>query len=314
VFSMSPDGDVEWHVDKAKKVQGSHSSQIIMKSFSDQSVWISGNPTKFLQGHNIFGTNDIQYLMGKFIDKLLKMPELSLTPTDSQLLNIKQGFYRLSRVDMNESWMLASMNEVLSWIRAAGSSARLKHRGAGQYAKDTLYFGKHSRRWALKCYSKGNELLAKGHHLPPELMIAQLIEYAEKALRLELVMRQLQLKDMGLDVLANWTPETAKLLLQSTALDNLEITDNMPIPDDVLAALPTRLKGVYSLWLDGNDLRAIIPKNTFYRYRRAMLPFGVDISLVQETERKSNVIPLIRYLEAIPAGIPDWAYELGLVA
>jgi II/X family phage/plasmid replication protein len=45
-----------------------------------------------------------------------------------------------------------------------------------------------------------------------------------------------------------------------------------------------------------------------------MLPFGVDISLVQETERKSNVIPLIRYLEAIPAGIPDWAYELGLVA
>ncbi|WP_410204808.1 phage/plasmid replication protein [Acinetobacter baumannii] len=31
-------------------------------------------------------------------------------------------------------------------------------------------------------------------------------------------------------------------------------------------------------------------------------------------KEKSNVIPLIRVLEAKPVGIPDWAYEKGLVA
>ncbi|WP_223930817.1 phage/plasmid replication domain-containing protein, partial [Aeromonas caviae] len=30
----------------------------------------------------------------------------------------------------------------------------------------TLYYGKHSRRWSLKFYSKGEELSAKGHQLP----------------------------------------------------------------------------------------------------------------------------------------------------
>jgi II/X family phage/plasmid replication protein len=141
-----------------------------------------------------------------------------------------------------------------------------------------------------------------------------MIDYADKALRLELVMRSMHLKDCHLNIAANWTSETAKLLLTSTVLDNLEITDNMTIQDKVLSELPPRLRLVYQSWLNGDDLRSMFAKNTFYRYRRAMLQHGVDISIIKETDSKSNVIPLIRYLEAIPAGIPAWAYELGLVA
>ena len=53
-----------------------------------------------------------------------------------------------------------------SLIRAVGETAYLKHRGAGQFSGDTAYFGKNSRRWGLKCYSKGNEIKVKGHKLP----------------------------------------------------------------------------------------------------------------------------------------------------
>ena len=41
--------------------------------------------------------------------------------------------------------------------------------------------------------------------------------------------------------------------------------------------------------------------------------YGVDISSKSPKE-KSNVIPLIRVLEAKPVGIPHWAYEKNLVA
>ena len=51
--------------------------------------------------------------------------------------------------------------EVLAWIRSVGETAYLKHRGAGQFSGDTAYFGKNSRRWALKCYSKFMEILAR---------------------------------------------------------------------------------------------------------------------------------------------------------
>ena len=313
VFSMRPDGEIDWHCEKALNVEGSYSSNIQLKSVTDRSVWFSGNPVKFLQGHNIFGTDDIVYLLGRFFDALLKIDSLGLKPTDIQYDRVMAGNIQLTRVDINHSWLLNSKSDVLAWIRAAGNCANLKHRGRGQFSGDTLYFGKNSRRWSVKCYSKGHELTVKGRGLHADLAHPLLIEYAEKALRLELVMRSMHLKDCRLDLACNWTSDNARLLLISTVLDNLEITDNMPISDDVLKEIPPRLKGFYALWASGGDLRSEMSKSSFYRYRTQLLAYGVDISLIQQTDSKTNVIPLIRYLEAVPAGIPDWAYELKLV-
>lgn len=120
------------------------------------------------------------------------------------------------------------------------------------------------------------------------------------------------LKEFGLNVAKVWTKDTAKMLLCSHVLSNLELSDNMPIPDEVLSSLPVRLKGIYSLWRSGEDLRSQMSSSAFYRWRKIFLSYGIDIALVQENT--SNVVPLIRYLEAVPASIPDWAYEKGLVA
>jgi II/X family phage/plasmid replication protein len=313
VMSYDKNGKNEWVVNKQVTVEGSYSSKIQVKSHTDSTIWISGNPTKFLQGHNIFGTDDLRYLMSKFFDALLKHEDLGLCPTVKQYQCIQDGDYTLKRVDLNQSWHLKDRETVLAWIRAAGACARLKHRGAGQYTGDTLYFAKHSRRWAVKCYSKGHEINAKNHKLPEELQIPELLEWADKSLRIELVLRSMQLKDMLLSTGRNWCVENGKMLLCSLVLDNLEITDNMALPDDVLSSLPSRLKGFYALWLNGEDLRQSFSRASFYRYRRQFLEYGIDISIVQDKQR-NNVIPLVRYLEAQPAEIPQWAYEKGLVA
>jgi II/X family phage/plasmid replication protein len=54
-------------------------------------------------------------------------------------------------------------------------------------------------------------------------------------------------------------------------------------------------------------------KSSFYRYRTQILKHGIDISITQDSKR-NNVVPLIRYLEAEPAAIPQWAYDKKLVA
>ena len=246
-----------------------------------------------------------------FFDALLQQDALGLDPHPFQYDYIQQGVYSLSRVDMNESWHLDNKNDVLAWIRAFGSTVRLKHRGAGQFSGDTAYIGKNSRRWSVKCYSKGHEITAKGHQLPKELQIPELLEYADKSLRLELVMRQLELKRRGLDMAWYWHESTAKMLLQTMVLDNLELSSTFMIDDKILDTLPTRLRLVYQTWKNGDDLKQIMTKPTFYRVRKQLLAFGIDIAVVNE---KNNIIPLIRYLEAEPVGIPDWAYEKNLVA
>lgn len=313
VMSFDATGAQQWIVNKTLLVLGSHSASIQVKSHSDRFIWVSGNPAKFLQGHNIFGTDDLVYLMGRFFDALLKHDQLGLRPTSDQYDYIQSGAYRLTRVDYNLSWHLDNKEAVLSWIRAAAHCANLKHRGAGQFTGDTLYFGKHSRFWALKCYSKGHEIMAKHHALPTELQIPELMLWADKSLRLELVLRGMFLNSARLHVASNWTKDTGKELLLSCVRDDLQISDNMTLKDDVTQSLPNKLKLVYLAWSHGTDIRTMYSKAQFYKYRKQLMPYGVDISVIRHSDR-SNVIPLVRYLEAVPASIPDWAYQKGLVA
>ena len=312
VMSFDSLGNPEWTVNKKLSVEGSYSSKIQIKSHTDNQIWISGNPTKFLQGHNIFGSNDLVHVMGLFFDELLKFDSLGLSPDPFQYAAIKDGHYALSRVDVNESWHLDNSKDVLAWIRAVGSTAYMKHRGAGQFSGDTAYFGKNSRRWSLKCYSKGNEIAVRGHGLHPDLQIPELIEYANKSLRIEAVIRQMELKRLGLDVASNWDVDTAEELLLNY-IQNLEMSDVYMLKDDVLDTLPTRLRMVYQSWMNGDDLKQIMTKPTFYRVRKQLEQYGIDIATPSPKE-KTNVIPLIRVLEAKPVGIPDWAYEKRLVA
>jgi II/X family phage/plasmid replication protein len=312
VMAFDAQGNNEWTVNKTLTVEGSHSSKIQIKSHTENQIYISGNPTKFLQGHNLFGTNDLVGLMGKFFDALLEHEQLGLCPDPFQYANIKDGHYELTRVDVNETWHLNSQKDVLSWIRAVGETAYLRHRGAGQFSGDTAYFGKNSRRWALKCYSKGLEILAKGHKLPPELSLPEMIEYAQKALRIEGVTRQLELKRRSLHVASNWDIDTAEELLLEY-ISKLEMSDVFMLDESVLDTLPPRLRLTYQAWLNGDDLKSVFTHRTFYRVRKEMEKYGIDIS-TKSPKEKNNVIPLIRVLEAKPVGIPDWAYDKKLVA
>lgn len=312
LISLNKDGNIEWLCEKKNFVEGSFSSKIQIKSISDDAIWISGNPTKFLQGHNLFGSDDLLGLMFKFFQKLISIDELGLTPSIFDLRNIADGNYELFRVDINYSWELKNSSEVLSFVRAIGENAYLKHRGRGLLSGETAYFGKHSRRWALKCYSKGHEIGAKGHELPKELRLPEMLEYADKALRIEAVIRSKELKRLGLDVANAWDiDKPMELLLQYVS--QLELSSVYMLKDDIFNSLPPRLKLTYQSWLDGNDLKSYLSKATFYRYRNELKKYGIDIATKSPNE-KSNIIPLIRVLEAKPMGIPEWAYEKNLVA
>lgn len=80
----------------------------------------------------------------------------------------------------------------------------------------------------------------------------------------------------------------------------------------VSSDLPARLVAVYKLWKNGEDLRALYPKNTFYRYRRQFLGHDIDIAVVQPSDAR-NVVPLVHALrpQAV-AAVPDWAIGTGL--
>jgi len=309
---------LQYEVTHRMSVKGSHDSNITIKSHTDRTIEISGNPVKFLQGHNVFGTNDLTYLISRLFDRLCMIEELQLKPTSDEYDMIQAGQYRLSRVDVNEHFLFPSEQVAKAWQRAAGRSANMTFRGPGVFKEGTLYFTPQSRRFVPKIYHKGDEISSsnKDHRLPDELLqIPELLQYAKNSLRFEIKILSTQLNDWYLHLGCNWEQDTATMLIREQFIDKLQLSGNMALDNSVLEALPKNLRLTYAGWANGEDLRQVLSRPTFYRYRKEFLKHGIDISVVQDKDQQiSNVIPMIRYLEAVPMGIPQWAYEKGLVA
>ena len=161
----------------------------------------------------------------------------------------------------------------------------------------------------MKAYAKEDEISSgKDHQHPLEIPHREeLTKHASGKLRVELVLRSMQLKELGAaKFAAYWKPHVAREL-HSQFLETINMSSQVTLPLNIQTDLPPRLLGVYILWRGGHDLRSIYPRNTFYRYRREMLPYDLDIGVIQAVAH-DNVIPLVRALrpEGISA-VPSWA-------
>ncbi len=320
LLCVSPEGEVKWQVAKRTTVAGSHSTGLQLRTAThtaDQCTHIelSGNPVKFFQGHNLWGTDDLPSLVVATIERVAELLGAAVHADDRAAW--LAGDIQLTRVDCTESFHLRNAAEVLAWLRAAEQTAHLAHRGRGQLCKgSTLYFGKNSRRWSLKLYAKGQEIKAKGHGQDSVLSLPSAVEWANRTLRAELTLRSMELKRLGYDFVRNWLPVdgvplpvTGELLRER--LGNMTMTTTSHLSPAVLESLRPSLRAAVAAWEAGHDLRAIYSKSGFYKFRSELLKHGVDIATVMPKE-VSNVVPLHRVLQAVPATVPDWAMGTAL--
>ena len=311
VVSVTPDGEIEWKTNKRIVVEGSYSNKFTLRTDPTSEILpgiftrveFSGNPVKFLQGHNIWGSSDLTGLAYEAI--VLALSKLNLFATELELGYLFSGHFSLSRVDINHMYSMGSLENVNQWLGAAEYSARTRQ-GKGHFSGSTLYFQKKSSRWALKFYSKGLELKATGHQLPREFFSAKSFhEYANDKLRCELTLRTKELKKLGLDKGSSWGDNES----YETYIDymgRLEMSEQKTL-DNLVLDLPIELRSTYLTWKSGYDIKSSLAKRTFYRHRKRLLEHGIDIS-IPSGNTVSNVVPLMRIIEAIPAEIPEWAY------
>lgn len=304
-----PDGfALDWSIWKRKSFEGSHSSVIQIQSTVDENdapaIWVSGNPAKWFQGHNIFGVEDLPGLVLEMLHRVCR--SAGLTPSLSNLEAWAAGFIKLTRVDVTHSFDLGTLPRVRNALRSLDATANLKHRGRGHFKGDSLTFGKGSRRWSLTLYAKGAEIDV--HKLHPLLQETSLPAHAQGLLRAELRLLSLQLVTEQLDTVSAWGENTPSEL-HSRLFAGLQIAEASMLDVATLDDLPGRLQVVYQAWKDGHDLRAMLKRPTFYRYRSQLLVHGVDIAVKQTRSNSDhpNVIPLRTVLHAYPVGVPEWA-------
>ncbi len=276
--SLGPAGEVRWRRETWETARGSYEAgiQVNRDSVTEQMaretdylcspvvLRLSGNPAKYLQGHNVFGPSVTQ--LGPVIQAVVRSLPPTMRPRNAdsdQLPAVQRG-----RVDVATMVDLGLHQHVHEWLQTAAKATRSRH-GRAQVSGSTVYWGKSSTRWSLKAYCKFCEL---ADHRPLSDYVA-LREWCESMLRIELTLRRPELKDRGT------LPEAVVWEFYERLV--IGVGDVRAMDARVAAALfPPALKWFFAAWLEGRDHRFEVPRATFYRYRRMVLEeFGVDISL-----------------------------------
>jgi II/X family phage/plasmid replication protein len=317
VIFIDADGAVERSTDRRLQVRGSHASTLAVRGGGGE-LEISGNPVKWLQGHNVFGSSHpiklIYYVMQRLV------PLLSLTPALGERRAWVYGDYDLLRVDVTRMYDLGSNAEVVRFLSGAAVVAKGRYQKASAYGSDTVYIGQKSSRVTVKFYNKYEEMMTRGHVLPdtlPSDMRDMLLEFVEGQLRYELTLRSKELAERGLRSAAAWSSDTADRLLDER-LGKIELNDALRLAEDVVEQLPPKLVPIYDAWRAGRDLKQLYAKNTFYRYRRQLLAYDIDIAEIRPREVVSETQYLMgRSLKSFLVGPgvspPDWAKGTALL-
>lgn len=323
VISLDNNGEIEWESEKRVQVRGSYESNLRVRSAGTADstngdivglagfLQIDGNPTKFLQGHNVVGSRDLIILTDMCVSKIFK--ELGFLYTATLRETILSGNFTVSRLDVNDYIEFDSEDNAKAWMMACESVATSRQ---GKFVRKgtTIYMGKHSRRVSLKIYSKYLELTQakKGHQLPIALPHKQqLLDYVEKKLRIEATFRSLFLKDLGLNKAKELTPQVIGDLY-AKQVGKLEMNAQVKLNPMEAMDLPKAVQLTYMCWRDGTRLKDSMRKSQFYAHRKILKEHGIDIK-VSPKKIESNIIPLIRKIEAKPVMMPKWSESVGLV-
>lgn len=306
---LNQDGSERSRTPHRLSIEGSHSSSLTIRAPSRTELEISGNVAKWLQGHNLYGSDDLQALLWATLQRL--EPHLGGDLASIGFASpaaLSDGI--LTRVDCTEMLQLQSPADVLSWIRSAYATGSASRRGRGVMREGTLIFGdaqgKSFTRWQIVIYAKGQEIEA--HPLPaPMKDDAEVTQWTKRCLRVEVRFGRLELQKLDLRNVGQWTSAAAGVLW-SDKLGTLAFNDVAKSDSVELVNLPSKLRGTFAQWKLGADLRQTMTKATFYKHRADILRLtGVDVAVPPAAKTTATVVPIKRTLEARPVSRPAWA-------
>lgn len=310
VMGVDSSGELVWQTNRKARIEGSHETSVSVRC-DGHTVWFEGNVSRFGRSNNLFGF-DLAECLRRVNDILQKLGLPPFTwgrkfhrPKKTHTANgglVNTGELeecwtgaRITRIDLTANYAAGSIADArayMEWLGTQQHSARVK---VDTYADgETVDWGKGSRRVYAKCYLKSTEMQRRGAP-------AHLVEYCEEVgtIRFEVTVKSTQLIAMGCQYLGSLDMQQLVLLFE----DRRSVMGRAEHTTDDLSELPNQYRRTARDYLAGDDLAGRMSRMTFYRHRKALLAYGLDISV------KRNVInfqPKVRVIELRALSAPSW--------
>jgi len=320
VFSVDSDGVVEWDCMQKLDVEGSFSTKIRV-SCDGNRVFLSGNVGRFNRSDNVFGYSVLQCVA--IANKILGL--FGLPPfTDASNIplnnSVRQNHFRrvgvdglkrdlapndldmgsdndagfilggavITRVDLTCNWSSGSPGNASQVIRhmQGFKSGRFEPRS---YNCSGVSWGEGSKFWYAKVYDKAADYV-RHYGVGTVLHDAKIYDFilCSGVVRHEITLKSRYLRQNGLSGLSRWVDGMEKKIyaLFSDCLDG-------SFNSDTFLEIPGRAGELAVAWRDGADLKKRLSHNTFYRYRRQLLTYGIDIAVPSNVTRINTRVNVI---------------------
>jgi len=288
-----------------------------------EGIEISGCPEKWLTGQNVWGSGDYWGRVREYIYSVCDRAGIMLTPEERYKIEV--GDYVLRRLDVTTNLRLASQEEVARFLAAMQVQSEGRHSNVTARGT-TVYVGKSSKIKELKFYDKQAEIIAHKRQYIDRLGrdgYDDIVSEAAGLVRVELRLNSQFFNRRGILTGQQMTQIDMAELLQAEVQKMMDagqydISDNRL--DELEGVLRRHLEGnkarnsvmrTWRAWREGRKVRQEVSKDTYYKHRKIILNVtGIDIKNIREQakDKRSNVVPLITYIEA-SWGEPSPEYE-----
>lgn len=301
IMSIDSDGAIDWQVDRRFSAEGSFDSRCQVRS-DGLVVEFSGNIARFNRRDNLFG-----YDWPETIRRINALTNLySLPPFSSGKLYrfADHGWTwtgaKVSRIDVTCNYACGSENGLEAVIGALSGHHVGRLKGSLTPDGATIEYGRGSKYVYGKAYAKHVELQKHRSRKSGAHVDDDVISFCKShgVLREEFTFKSRYLTQNGLSYLGAITHGAlVDAYLQRSQFRRFHMVKYESFED-----MPRHLRATYVSWRNGWP-QGSISKATFYRHRKQLLAYGVDISV------PSNVrtLPLrVRMVDVAALEAPDW--------
>lgn len=312
VFSVDQDGVVKWDVAQKLVHRGSHDTSIRVRSDGFR-VSLDGNMGRFDRPDNLFGYTVVEcvalanrllatYGLPPFEDKTPFLAASSLSESD--VIEVASGAV-LTRVDLTKNWATGSPGNCSQLMRYLQGFKSGRHEPRA-YKNTGVSWGEGSQYWYAKMYDKAAEYMrqyGKGSKKFDPRLFAYMLESG--IARHEISLKSRYLKQNNLWRFSQWGNAMEERVYALFG----DVVEGSGAVDEYLE-IPGRAGELAVAWRDGADLKKRLAQNTFYRYRRELLAYGIDIAVPCNVHRIRQRVEVVTLT---PAVAPAW-YDLPKVA
>jgi hypothetical protein len=275
--------DVETGVQTIKRgfhvFEGSFDTTVAVRSL-DGRVYFSGNPSRFGREDNLFGysVRDAYRRAGAILGLVgITCP---FAPT-------------FTRIDLNTNLSFGTPLAASQYMRVA-SAAKTSRQRQRAYDGDTVTYGEGSRYFYSKIYLKGVEMQRHNRGALADWVFAQGVvryeaEYKSGFLR---GVRGLSVSAVESELMKDFFSRCESHLAETKTLRGV---------DD----LPARVRTTYIAWLQGYEPRDLLSRPTWYRHRRELQEFGVDIAIPASSLVRGEIPVSVVIVKPVPLCAPD---------